>query len=232
MTPPANGGTAAPAQPPAPPSRPASYWAPLSVPVFRTLWLAQFVSNIGSWMQTVGAQWLITEQRGSPGLIALVQTAASLPVLLLGIPAGALADIVDRRKLLFTAQLVMLTAAALRAALTALGQMNSYGVLVLTFFLGCGTALMNPAWQAIQPELVARRDLIPAAAALGGVNMNMARAIGPALGGLVVALAGTAAVFAVNAASFLVTLAALATWHRSARADTMAAERMIPAGSR
>ncbi|MEW1659724.1 MFS transporter [Streptomyces sp. NPDC093707] len=229
MTPPANGGTAAPAQPPAPPSSPTSYWAPLHVPVFRTLWLAQFVSNIGSWMQTVGAQWLITEQRGSPGLIALVQTAASLPVLLLGIPAGALADIVDRRKLLFTAQLVMLMAAALLAALTALGQMNSYGVLALTFVLGCGTALMNPAWQAIQPELVAERDLIPAAAALGGVNMNMARAIGPALGGLVVALAGTAAVFAVNAASFLVTLAALATWHRPASADTLAAERMVPA---
>ncbi|TBO57596.1 MFS transporter [Streptomyces kasugaensis] len=229
MTPSVHGGTAAPAQPPAAPSSTASYWAPLRVPVFRTLWLAQFASNIGSWMQTVGAQWLITEQGGSAGLIALVQTAASLPVLLLGIPAGALADIVDRRKLLFTAQLLMLMAAALLAILTALGQMDSYGVLILTFVLGCGTALMNPAWQAIQPELVARRDLIPAAAALGGVNMNMARAVGPALGGLVVALAGTAAVFALNAASFLVTLAALATWHRPATDSPMAAERMMPA---
>jgi MFS family permease len=197
--------------------------------VFRTLWLAQFVSNVGSWMQTVGAQWLITQQSGSAGLVALVQTAASLPVLLLGIPAGALADIVDRRKLLVFAQVVMFTAAGLLASLTALGRMNSSGVLALTFVLGCGTALMSPAWQAIQPELVATRDQIPAAAALGGVNMNVARAIGPALGGLVVALAGTASVFAINAASFFVTLAALSTWHRPAAARPLAAERMVPA---
>jgi len=230
MTPPADGGAAAAAQPPTPPSGAStgSSWAPLHLRVFRALWLAQFVSNVGSWMQTVGAQWLITQQTQSAGLVALVQTAASLPVLLLGIPAGALADIVDRRKLLICAQVLMLTAAGLLAALTAMGRMNSYGVLVLTFVLGCGTALMNPAWQAIQPELVPR-DQIPAAATLGGVNMNLARAIGPALGGLVVALAGTAAVFAVNAASFLVTLAALATWHRRAVPDPMGAERMLPA---
>jgi predicted MFS family arabinose efflux permease len=194
------------------------------------LWLAQFVSNVGSWMQTVGAQWFITQEAGSAGQVALVQTAASLPVLLLGIPAGALADILDRRRLLMTAQMLMLTASGLLAALTALGRMNSGGVLVLTFVLGCGTALMNPAWQAIQPELVATREQIPAAATLSGVNMNMARAIGPALGGLVVVLAGTATVFAVNAASFLVTMGALATWHRRAAAgEPMAAERIVPA---
>ncbi|WP_335941324.1 MFS transporter [Streptomyces sp. PTD5-9] len=228
MTPPVDGGTAAGAKPPPAGAAPVSTWQPLRLRVFRTLWIAQFVSNVGGWMQTVGAQWLITQESGSAGLIALVQTSASLPVLLLGIPAGALADIIDRRRLLLGAQVLMLAAAGLLAALTALGRMNSYGVLALTFVLGCGTALMNPAWQAIQPELVPREQ-IPSAAALGGVNMNLARAVGPALGGLVVALAGTATVFAVNAASFLVTLAALATWRRRAEPDPMGAERILPA---
>ncbi|MDT0468134.1 MFS transporter [Streptomyces gibsoniae] len=205
-----------------------SPWQPLLLRVFRTLWLAQFVSNIGGWMQTVGAQWLITEQSGSAGLVALVQTAGSLPVLLLGILAGALADIVDRRRLLLVAQVVMFLAAGLLAALTATGSINPYGVLLLTFVLGCGTALMNPAWQAIQPELVPR-DQIPAAATLGGVNMNLARAVGPALGGLVVAQVGTAAVFALNAVSFLATMAALLIWRRSAERDPLGAERMLPA---
>lgn len=179
-------------------------------------------------MQTVGAQWLITEQTGSASQVALVQTASSLPVLLLGLWAGALADIVDRRRLLLTAQVIMFAASGLLAALTALGHMNANRVLLLTFVLGCGTALMSPAWQAIQPELVPR-DQIPAAATLGGVNMNLARAIGPALGGLVVALVGTAAVFTINAASFLVTMAAIVAWHRRVETNPLGAERMVPA---
>ncbi|MBB4794887.1 MFS transporter [Streptomyces nodosus] len=161
-------------------------------------------------------------------MVALVQTASSLPVLLLGLLAGALADIVDRRRLLLLAQVLMVAAAGLLAALTAAGHINPYGVLALTFVLGCGTALMNPAWQAILPELVPR-DQIPAAATLGGVNMNLARAVGPALGGLVVALVGTAAVFALNALSFVATVAALLTWHRRSEPDPLGAERMLPA---
>lgn len=226
MNPPPDSGTAA--RLPTPREEAGSTWQPLRLRVFRALWLAQFVSNIGSWMQTVGAQWLITERSGSAGLVALVQTAASLPVLLLGVPAGALADMVDRRRLLLAAQTLMFAAAGLLTVLTALGSIDSYGVLALTFVLGCGTALMNPAWQAIQPELVLREQ-IPAAATLGGVNMNLARAVGPALGGLVVVLAGTATVFAVNAASFLVTMAALATRLRPAAPDPMGSERMVPA---
>ncbi|WP_433273940.1 MFS transporter [Pseudonocardia xinjiangensis] len=205
-----------------------SAWQPLHLRVFRALWLAQFVSNIGGWMQTVGAQWLITEQMGSVALIALVQTAASLPVLLLGIPAGVLADIVDRRRQLLFSQFLMFGAAGLLFVLTALGHIDAYAVLLLTFVLGCGSALMSPAWQAIQPDLVPREQ-IPAAAALGAVSMNLARAVGPALGGVVVALAGSAAVFAINAVSFLATVAALVSWHRGVAPDPLGAERALPA---
>ncbi|MGW0712413.1 MFS transporter [Streptomyces sp. NPDC002643] len=205
-----------------------SAWEPLRNSLFRALWLAQFVSNIGGWMQTVGARWLVTQQSGSAALVALVQTAASLPVPLLGIPAGALADIADRRRLLLVSQGAMFVAAGVLATLTALGTMNPYGVLALTFVLGCGTALMSPAWQAVQPELVSR-DQIPSAASLGSVNMNLARAIGPTLGGLIVALAGTAAVFALNTFSFLATAGVLIGWHRGAEPNTLGAERMLPA---
>lgn len=205
-----------------------SVWQPLHLHVFRSLWFAQFVSNVGGWMQTVGAQWLITQQTGSPSQVALVQTAASLPVLLFGLWTGALADIVDRRRLLLAAQILMFAASGLLALLTATGYITAYLVLLLTFVLGSGTALMNPAWQAIQPELVPR-DQIPAAATLGGVNMNLARAIGPALGGLVVALVGSAAVFALNAASFLVTLATVLAWRRHAEQNPLGAERLLPA---
>lgn len=138
--------------------------APFRHPAFRSLWLAQFVSNTGGWMRTVGAQWLVTQTSQPAALVALVQTAASLPVLLLGILAGALADILDRRRLLLVAQGPLFAAAGLPAVLTAAGRINAYGVLAPTFLLGCGTALMTPARQAIQPELVPR-DQIPAAAA-------------------------------------------------------------------
>ncbi|PZG20258.1 MFS transporter [Nonomuraea aridisoli] len=205
-----------------------SVWQPLHLRVFRTLWLAQLVSNVSSWMQTVGAQWLITQESGSASLVALVQTAASLPVLLFGILTGALADIVDRRRLLLLAQAVMFVAAGLLAVLTALGRMNASGVLLLTFLLGCGNALMTPAWQAIQPDLVPREQ-IPNAASLNGVNMNLSRAVGPAVGGLVVALAGPAAAFAVNALSFLVTSAALVAWRYRADVGPLGAERVLPA---
>jgi MFS family permease len=222
------GDSSATASPEQPAPAAASVWQPLALRVFRTLWLAQFVSNVGGWMQTVGAQWLITQQSGAANLVALVQTAASLPVLLFGIWAGALADIVDRRRQLLAAQVLMFSAAGLLAALTAIGQIDPYRVLALTFVLGCGTALMNPAWQAIQPELVPR-DQIPAAATLSGVNMNLARAVGPALGGVVVALLGTAAVFAINALTFLVTIIALITWRRRVEPDPLGAERILPA---
>jgi MFS family permease len=206
--------------------RAVSAWAPLRSPLFRALWIAQFASNIGTWMQTVGARWLLIDR--SPVLVALVQTASSLPVVLLALPAGAWADMVDRRSLLLTAQFAMLVAAGTLAALTFAGATSPAVVLTLTFVLGCGNAVAGPSWQAIQPDLV-DRSMLPQAAALNGVNMNLARAVGPAIGGVVVAAAGPGWVFALNTLSFLGIAAVLAGWRPPARADDGSRERLIEA---
>ncbi|MEV0749204.1 MFS transporter [Streptomyces sp. NBC_01220] len=190
---------------------PVSAWAPFAARVFRALWIAQLVSNIGSWMQTVGAQWLLVGH--SAALVTLVQTASSLPVVLLALPSGVLADRYDRRRVLLAAQFAMLAVSTVLAVLAFADELTPELLLGLTFLLGCGTALMGPAWQAIQPELVARREL-GQAAALGAVNMNLARALGPAFGGAVVAAAGAGWVFAFNAASYLGIAAVLTFWRR------------------
>ncbi|MFJ8543623.1 MFS transporter [Streptomyces sp. NPDC093586] len=190
-----------------------SAWAPLAARVFRALWIAQLVSNTGTWMQTVGAQWLLVGH--SAALVTLVQTASSLPVVLLALPSGVLADRYDRRKVLLAAQFAMLAVATVLTVLAFRDALAPGLLLVLTFLLGCGTALMGPAWQAIQPELVERGQL-GQAAALGAVNMNLARAVGPALGGAVVAAAGAGWVFAFNALSYLGIAAVLLLWRRPA----------------
>ncbi|MER5792238.1 MFS transporter [Streptomyces sp. NPDC001980] len=192
-----------------------SPWAPLAARVFRALWIAQLVSNVGSWMQTVGAQWLLVGD--SAALVTLVQTASSLPVVLLALPSGVIADRFDRRAVLVTAQFAMLAVSGALAVLAFLDALSPTALLLLTFLLGCGTALMGPAWQAIQPELV-DRERLGQAAALGAVNMNLARAVGPALGGAVVAAAGAGWVFAFNAASYLGIAAVLLLWRRPAAA--------------
>ncbi|MGW2693760.1 MFS transporter [Streptomyces sp. NPDC001296] len=215
-----------------PPSTPApaqsdSPWAPLAARVFRALWIAQLVSNIGSWMQTVGAQWLLVGD--SAALVTLIQTASSLPVVLLALPSGVVADRFDRRSVLLAAQFAMLAVSTVLAVLAFTGGLTPTVLLVLTFLLGCGTALMGPAWQAIQPELVERRQL-GQAAALGAVNMNLARAVGPALGGAVVAAAGAGWVFAFNAASYLGIAAVLVVWRRPQTAAPAAGnERLLAA---
>ena len=134
-------------------------WRPLSFPVFRRLWLAQVCSNLGTWMQTIAAQWLIVTATGSAVLVGLVQTASTLPLVLLAAPAGVLADILDRHRLLVWAQLGMVMAGATLATMTLLGLATPGLVLVFTFLLGCGAALIWPAWQAIQPELVPREQI-------------------------------------------------------------------------
>ena len=204
---------------------PVSAWSPLRQPVYRALWTAQLVSNIGTWMHNVAAVWLMGTLGGSPAMVALVQSAVTLPVFLTALPAGALADIVDRRRLLLTTQSWMLLSVGALAALTALDATTPGILLALTFALGLGIAINMPAWQAIQPELVPAREF-PQAVALGSASINVGRAIGPAIGGLLVAAAGTEAVFALNALSFLGIVVVLFTWRRSRSETEMPAERL------
>ncbi len=206
----------------------ASAWLPLRQTVFRALWLAALASNVGTWMQEVGGTWLMTSLTTSPILIALVQAATTFPIFLLALVAGALADVVDRRRLLLVTQSWMLLASAALGILTLLGLVSSGLLLALTFLLGLGAALNAPAWQAIIPELVVRRDL-PSALALNGVAINLARALGPAAGGLIVAAAGPAATFLLNAASFLGVIVVLYRWRRPPRQSLLPAENILGA---
>jgi predicted MFS family arabinose efflux permease len=185
--------------------------------------MAQLGSNVGSWMQTVAAQWVLIDRNAS--LIALVQTASLLPVLFLSLPAGVFADTLDRRRLLYGTTIVMTIFAGILAVATALGDTGPALLLAITFLLGCGTALTGPAWQAIQPDLVPRQE-IPNAAALGSVTINAARAVGPALAGFLVAWIGPAPVFAINAVSFLFIVLAVITWHPAARVGGRNPERL------
>lgn len=202
--------------------------SPLRQPLFRALWIAAVASNIGTWMQNVGGVWLMTSLTPSPLMVALMQTATSLPVFLVGLPAGALADIADRRRLLLFWQGWMLVTAAALGVLTSVGATTPSLLLILTFALGLGATMNAPAWSAIIPELVARSEL-PAAVTLNGVGINLARAVGPALGGIVVAAAGPAAVFLLNAASFVGVMFVLYRWQRSPRQNALPTERMIGA---
>jgi MFS family permease/quinol monooxygenase YgiN len=205
-----------------------SAWTPLSHPVFRALWIASLVSNIGIWMQNVSAAWAMTSLSPSPLMVALVQSATSLPVFVVGLPAGALADIVDRRRLLLVTQSWMLVAAGLLAVLTFVGLMTATTLLALTFALGAGVAMNTPTWQAITSELVPPSELTRAVT-LNALPVNIGRAIGPALGGVLVAAAGPALVFALNAVSFVAVLVVVYRWRRAAPRALLPAERVISA---
>jgi len=196
--------------------------------LFFAIWIAGLASNVGTWMQNVGAAWLMTSLSPSPLMVSMIQTATSLPIFMLALPAGALADVVDRRRLLILSQGWMLVAAALLGVLTMRGAVTTSAVLVLSFALGMGAALGAPAWQAIMPEIVAREELT-AAIALNGINFNLARAVGPAIGGLIVALMGAGATFILNAVSFLGVLAVLYAWKREHAPGILPAERVMGA---
>jgi MFS family permease len=189
----------------------ANAWSPLRHGMFRAMWIASVASNVGTWMQSVGAAWLMTTLSVTPLLVALVQTATTLPVFLLGLPAGAMADLVDRRRLLLFTQSWMLASAGVLGALTISGVIGSWGLLGLTFALGLGSAMNGPAWAAAIPELVPREEL-PVAVALNSVGFNIARAVGPALGGLVMAASNAGVVFLLNAVSFLGVIIVLWRW--------------------
>jgi MFS family permease len=202
-----------------------SPWSPLRQPVFRALWIASVVSNVGTWMQNVGAAWLMTLLTPSAMVVALVQAATSLPIFLVALPAGALADVVDRRRLLLLTQGWMLLAAAALGIVTMLGAMTPMILLALTFALGLGAAMNGPVWQAVVPELVRPAEL-QEAVALNGAGFNVARAVGPALGGVIVAAAGPALVFLLNAASFIVVIFVIYRWQRESRASRLPAEHV------
>ncbi|GAB37039.1 MFS transporter [Gordonia otitidis] len=203
----------------------ASAWQPLKSSVFRNLFIAQLVSNIGLWMQSVGAQWYLVDQHAGPAVISLVQTASLAPTLLLSLVAGVLADSLDRKWLLVVMSVYSTAIGVLMAVLAFTGHLNPATLLILTFLLGAGAALSSPAFQAIQPELVPR-DEIPDAASLGSVSVNAARAIGPALAGVIFSLGGAGTVFLLNAISYLAVVVALLMWKRSGQSSDIVPERL------
>jgi len=205
-----------------------STWAPLRNGVFRALWLAVLVSNVATWMQTVGAQWLLVNQPHASILVALVQTADYLPDMLFGIVGGVLADTFDRRRLMMAVQAFLFVAGVVLAALTIAGQMPPALLLTFTFLIGSGSVLTVPAYQSLVPDLVPRSQL-HSASALASISINLARAAGPAIAGVVIARAGVGAVFALNAAMYLLFLVVLVAWRPPAGAAPKFAEGFISA---
>jgi MFS family permease len=175
------------------------------------LWTATVVANIGTWMYSAGAGWLMTTLSTDPLVVSLVQAATTLPMFLFALPAGVLADIVDRRKLLIAAEIASTLFAATIAALLWLDLVTPSILLLFTFLLGVTAALSSPAWQAVVPELVPKQDLASAVAA-NSVGINISRAVGPALAGLSIAGVGIASPFWLNAASNLGIIGALVWW--------------------
>jgi len=190
-----------------------SPWSPLREPLFRSLWIASLISYTGTWMRNVAAGWLMTELTLSPLMISLVQAAYTLPVFLVILPAGALADLVDRRRFLLITQGWMVFAAGLLGIFTLLGYITPWLLLMFTFVLGLGAVMNDPAWQAITPEIISAQRHTPAVA-LNSVGFNVARAVGPALGGFVVAAAGSGIAFLLNAATFFGVIFFLYRWKR------------------
>jgi MFS family permease len=198
------------------------------------MWGGQFVSNVGSWMQTVAAQWLMLALTGSAAYVAFIQTAASLPVVLFAVLAGAIGDLVNRRKFLIITQTLMLLAAAALGFLAVAGLVSPWLLLALIFAVGTGQALTSPTWQTLQPELVPPAER-PQAISLGSVNQNLARAVGPAIGGLILAATSAGTVFLINAATFLAVLGVLFWWHDTEPTRTLPREHVgeaVRAGAR
>ncbi|MBK8459200.1 MAG: MFS transporter [Micropruina sp.] len=205
----------------------ASIWAPFSRRAFRWLWLGVAVSNIGAWAQMVGAQWLFVNDPNAATIITLVQTASMLPVMLLALPAGVLADVFDRRWLLFAVQVYFIVIGVLLFVLTTLDLMPPALLLAFTFAIGVGLALQIPTWQPLIAELVPRSQLA-AATRLDILSVNIARAAGPALAGVIIAAWGVAPVFAMNAVCVVLLAGILLRWRR-APAVSRVRERFLPA---
>ena len=208
---------------------PPRLWKPLQTGVFRQLLLASFVSDLGSFMQSVGAAWFMVSTRAGPFYVALIQTVSTLPLFLFGLLAGSLGDIVDRRKLILYTETWMLLVAVALAAAALLGWMSPRLMLALTFALSTGQAMESPTWRAVLPELVAE-DALPAAAAWNGIEYNLALTMGPALAGMVIAAAGIGTAFLLNVASFLGVIVVVARWKRPVqRRRAVPAEALVGA---
>jgi MFS family permease len=190
---------------------------PLREATFRALWSASLVANIGTWAQSVGGAWLMTTLTSDALPVALMQSATTLPAVLLGLPAGSLADRLDRRRLLIVTQAWMLLSAATLGVLTLLGLVTPWLLLALTFALGAGSALSGPSWSSLIPDVVSRSQ-VPTAVIMNSLGYNVARAVGPAVGGVLVAAVGPASTFLANAVSFVVPIGVLSAWRSPAGA--------------
>lgn len=190
---------------------PVSALSPFRFPVFRSIWFASVLSNLGGLIQTVGAAWMMTSIAQSADMVALVQTSVALPIVLLSVFAGAMADNLDRRKVMLGAQIFMLTVSTALTVCAWLGLITPWLLLLFTFLLGCGAAFNGPAWQASVGDMVPRAHLA-GAVAINSMGFNIARSVGPAIGGAIVAAAGVAAAFAVNAASYIALIWVLGRW--------------------
>ncbi|MBB6125080.1 MFS transporter [Sphingobium subterraneum] len=192
------------------------FFAPLGIPVFRAIWFASMASNLGGLVQSVGASWMMTSLTKSPTLVALVQASTTLPIMLLALVAGAIADNHDRRIVMLVAQIFMLTVSVGLSLCAWLGWLTPWLLLSFTFLIGVGTALHAPSWQASVGDMVPR-PVLPGAVALNSMGFNVARSFGPAIGGAVVAAAGAAAAFLVNAVSYLGLIVVLSRWRSPAQ---------------
>ncbi len=206
----------------------ASAWAPLRDPTFRMLWLVSLTANICLWMNDVAAAWVMTTLTASPTLIAMVQTASAMPVFLLGLPSGAFADILDRRKYFITTQFWVAANASVLFAVAALGALTPQVLLALVFTNGIGLAMRWPVFAAVVPELVPRM-LLPSALALNGVAMNLSRVVGPLVAGAIISSLGSAYVFALNFALSLAAGLVLIRWRRESKPSVLPGERFIGA---
>lgn len=203
-------------------------FAPLRQTLFAVLWVATVIGNTGSFIRDVASAWLMTDLSTSPAAVSLVQAAATLPVFLLAIPAGVLADVLDRRKFLIGIQLLLAGTSISLMLLSAAGLQSVASLVALTFLGGIGAALMGPTWQAIVPELVQKKDL-KSAVALNSLGINIARAVGPALGGLILASMGAAFTYGMDVVSYLFVVAALLWWPRPKTGQDALSERFAGA---
>lgn len=208
--------------------------SPFRTPIFRAVWMASMVSNLGGMIQSVGASWMMITLAPSADMVALVQASVTLPIMLLSLLAGAIADNLDRRKVMLAAQGFMFLASLTLSVFAWTGMLTPWTLLMFTFLIGCGGAFNAPAWQASVGDMVPRTEL-PGAVALNSMGFNMARSVGPAIGGAIVAAAGAATAFAINAFSYAALITVLARWRPPANVQLLPRESLgtaIAAGVR